>query len=66
MADAYHKTLSSYAYMLMLIFYLQRCEPPVLPVLQEVITKTMCHVSKILLSLMYVPYKKTNEYMYVG
>ncbi|XP_041374641.1 terminal uridylyltransferase 4-like [Gigantopelta aegis] len=33
--DAAHGGLSSYAYILMLIHYLQQCHPPVLPVLQE-------------------------------
>ncbi|XP_063217527.1 terminal uridylyltransferase 7-like [Bacillus rossius redtenbacheri] len=36
--DASRGSLSSYAYILMLIFFLQRCEPPVLPVLQELCT----------------------------
>ncbi|XP_041374134.1 terminal uridylyltransferase 4-like [Gigantopelta aegis] len=34
--DAARWGLSSYAYILMLIHYLQQCRPPVLPVLQEV------------------------------
>jgi terminal uridylyltransferase len=33
--DASRGSLSSYAYILMLIHYLQQCNPPVLPVLQE-------------------------------
>nr|XP_022314742.1 terminal uridylyltransferase 4-like isoform X1 [Crassostrea virginica] len=33
--DASRGSLSSYAYILMLIYYLQQCKPPVLPVLQE-------------------------------
>ncbi|CAG2060105.1 unnamed protein product, partial [Timema podura] len=33
--DASRGSLSSYAYLLMLIYFLQQCEPPVLPVLQE-------------------------------
>ncbi|XP_056018011.1 terminal uridylyltransferase 7-like isoform X5 [Ostrea edulis] len=33
--DASRGSLSSYAYILMLIYYLQQCNPPVLPVLQE-------------------------------
>ncbi|XP_037094913.1 terminal uridylyltransferase 7-like [Pollicipes pollicipes] len=33
--DASRGSLSSYAYTLMMIYYLQRCQPPVLPVLQE-------------------------------
>ena len=32
--DASRGSLSSYAYILMLIHFLQQCEPPVLPVLQ--------------------------------
>ena len=35
-ADASQQSLSSYAYILMLIHYLQRTKPPVLPVLQKV------------------------------
>jgi len=33
--DASRGSLSSYAYVLLLLFYLQRCSPPVIPVLQE-------------------------------
>ena len=33
--DASKGSLSSYAYLLMMIFYLQQVEPPVLPVLQQ-------------------------------
>lgn len=33
--DASRGSLSSYAYILMVIYFLQQCEPPVLPVLQE-------------------------------
>ena len=33
--DASQRTLSSYAYLNMLVYFLQRCDPPVLPVLQE-------------------------------
>ena len=33
--DASRGSLSSYAYILLLFFYLQRCDPPVIPVLQE-------------------------------
>ena len=33
--DASRGSLSSYAYTLLLIYYLQRCKPAVLPVLQE-------------------------------
>jgi len=33
--DASRGSLSSYAYILMMIFYLQQCSPPVIPVLQE-------------------------------
>ena len=36
MADAPSGSLSSYAYILMLLHYLQRTTPPVIPVLQEV------------------------------
>ena len=35
MCDASRGSLSSYAYTLLLIYYLQRCRPAVLPVLQE-------------------------------
>lgn len=34
--DASKGSLSSYAYTLMVIYYLQRCDPPIVPVLQEV------------------------------
>ena len=34
--DASLGSISSYAYIVMLIYYLQRCSPPVLPFLQEV------------------------------
>lgn len=33
--DASRGTISSYAYIIMMIHFLQRCEPPVLPILQE-------------------------------
>nr|XP_047122646.1 terminal uridylyltransferase 4 isoform X2 [Hydra vulgaris] len=33
--DASHGSLSSYAYILLMLYYLQHCEPPVIPVLQE-------------------------------
>ncbi|PNF19443.1 hypothetical protein B7P43_G03611, partial [Cryptotermes secundus] len=35
MCDASRGSLSSYAYILMVIYFLQQCSPPVLPVLQE-------------------------------
>lgn len=41
--DASRGTLSSYAYIIMLIFYLQQCDPPVLPVLQEVCKSQLSH-----------------------
>ncbi|KAK3090095.1 hypothetical protein FSP39_009133 [Pinctada imbricata] len=34
--DASRGSLSSYAYILMLLYYLQQCNPPVIPVLQEI------------------------------
>ena len=42
--DASRGSLSSYAYILMLIYYLQQVQPPVVPVLQEIHDGT---VSKI-------------------
>ncbi|KAG0444877.1 hypothetical protein HPB47_013288 [Ixodes persulcatus] len=33
--DASRGSLSSYAYILMVLYYLQQCQPPVIPVLQE-------------------------------
>jgi DNA polymerase sigma len=36
MCDASRGSLSSYAYIIMMIYFLQQCSPPVLPVLQEV------------------------------
>nr|XP_047146771.1 terminal uridylyltransferase 4-like isoform X2 [Hydra vulgaris] len=33
--DASRGSLSSYAYILLMLYYLQHCEPPVIPVLQE-------------------------------
>ncbi|XP_066916356.1 terminal uridylyltransferase 7-like [Clytia hemisphaerica] len=38
--DASRGSLSSYAYILLLLFYLQRCSPPVIPVLQELYDRT--------------------------
>lgn len=35
--DASKGSLSSYSLIIMLIHYLQRCDPPVVPVLQEVL-----------------------------
>ncbi|XP_069694384.1 terminal uridylyltransferase 4-like isoform X2 [Periplaneta americana] len=35
MCDASRGSLSSYAYIIMVIYFLQQCSPPVLPVLQE-------------------------------
>lgn len=32
--DASRGSLSSYAYILMMLYYLQKCNPPVVPVLQ--------------------------------
>ena len=44
--DASRGSLSSYAYTLMVIHYLQQVKPPVIPVLQEVIhLQTFCFVS---------------------
>ena len=37
--DAARGSLSSYAYVLMVLHYLQRTEPPVIPCLQEVLNK---------------------------
>ncbi len=34
--DASRGSLSSYAYIIIVIYFLQQCNPPVLPVLQEV------------------------------
>lgn len=45
--DASTGSLSSYAYIIILIHYLQRLRPPVLPVLQEVrefVTSILCYV----------------------
>lgn len=38
--DASRGSLSSYAYILMTLYYLQQCQPPVVPVLQEVCVVT--------------------------
>ena len=38
--DASKGSLSSYAYILMLLHYLQQCKPPVIPVLQSLHTDT--------------------------
>ncbi len=34
--DASRGSLSSYAYVILMLHYLQRCQPPVVPFLQEV------------------------------
>eukprot|EP00731_Ephydatia_muelleri_P018608 Em0011g648a len=43
MADASTGGLSSYAYILMLLHYLQRTDPPVIPVLQELPSTDQCN-----------------------
>ena len=48
MADASLGGLSSYAYILMLLHYLQRTEPPVIPVLQQVMYFVQCDGSALL------------------
>ena len=45
--DASRGSLSSYAYILMLIHYLQRCSPPVIPILQVLKIKNKTYYIKI-------------------
>jgi len=40
--DASRGSLSSYTYVIMMIYYLQQCNPPVLPVLQQVYRLLIC------------------------
>ena len=42
--DASRGSLSSYAYILMVLYYLQQRDPPVIPVLQEVSQYAACHL----------------------
>ena len=44
MCDASSGSLSSYAYILLLLHYLQQVKPPVIPVLQQVSFDTVCCV----------------------
>ena len=39
--DASRGSLSSYAYTLMVLYFLQQIEPPILPVLQEVSSRAL-------------------------
>lgn len=40
--DASRGSLSSYAYILMVLYFLQQRQPPVIPVLQEVVSSFVC------------------------
>ena len=42
MCDASSGSLSSYAYIILLLHYLQQVKPPVIPVLQQVSFDTAC------------------------
>jgi len=41
MCDASRGSLSSYAYILLMLHYLQQCKPPVIPVLQVGLVNTL-------------------------
>lgn len=45
--DASRGSLSSYAYTLMVLFFLQQRNPPVIPVLQEVQTASFAFLNKL-------------------